>query len=94
MKQIPLMFALMSGKGKRDYKHVLHGVMKILPTQPSVQKVIIDFKVSLWTALQEELPNISIQDCFFHWTQAVWKRVQVEGLVTAYTHNQDTFTYI
>lgn len=79
MKQVPLMFALMSGKGRHDYKYVLHGVMKILPTQPSVQEVIIDFKVSLWTALQEELPNIFIQGCFFHWTQAVWKDFRQKG---------------
>ena len=31
------------------------------------------------------MPNIEVKGCAFHWTQAVWRKVQQLGLQTAYT---------
>uniref|UniRef100_A0AAV2J3Z3 MULE transposase domain-containing protein n=1 Tax=Knipowitschia caucasica TaxID=637954 RepID=A0AAV2J3Z3_KNICA len=51
------------------------------------QKVVCDFEMALITALQSELPQVSIQGCYFHFTQSLWRRVQELGLVRAYREN-------
>jgi len=74
-KQVPRLFALMSGKRKRDYRAMLRAVLDPLPSPPAVRKVTLDFECTLWTVFRELLPNIALQGCLFHWTQALWRKV-------------------
>ena len=36
------------------------------------------------------LPEVDIQDCSFHWTQAVWRKTQEIGLAVAYRQDVGT----
>ena len=74
-KQVPLLFVLMSGRKKSDYRQVLHALMNILSNETSVQHITIDFERALWKVLPELLPNANIKGCVFHWTQAIWRNV-------------------
>ncbi|XP_067036373.1 uncharacterized protein [Acropora muricata] len=93
-KQVPLLFVVMSGRKKRDYRAVLQEVLSILPPPPAVRRITLDFERALWTVLRQLLPDVSLQGCLFHWTQALWRKVQELGLEPAYRTDSPTYKYI
>jgi len=75
VKQVPLVFVVMSGRKKRDYKAVLQAVISILLNPPRVTKVTLDFEKAMWGAIRQVLPNVQLMGCSLHWTQAPWRKV-------------------
>ena len=79
MKQVLLVFVIMSGKKKGDYKAVLRNLAVPLPFQLVVNKVTLNFERAEWAALRDLFPDISLKGCSFHWTQALWRKVRNMG---------------
>ena len=76
VKQVPLVFVVMSGRKKRDYKAVLETVISLLPNQSRVIKTVLDFEKAMWSAIRQVIPNVELMGCSFHWTQALWRKVR------------------
>ncbi|KAK3698433.1 hypothetical protein QZH41_010007, partial [Actinostola sp. cb2023] len=71
-------------------KEIIQG----LPTQPEVRHVTLDFERAMWSALKSVLPDVELQGCVFHWTQALWRKVQEHGLQVTYQNDEATYNYI
>ena len=80
----------MSGKSRRDYRHVLKAVKNLLSDAICIEGVVVDFECELCQAVKKVFPDAKIQGCAFHWTQAVLK---VQGLELSTAFHEDDATH-
>ena len=80
-KQVPLLFAVMTGRKKQDYRVVPQTVISLMPVMPAVRKVTLDFEKALWSVIRDLLPNAEIMGCVVHWTPAVGRKVSFRNTV-------------
>ena len=75
----------MSGKRKHDYVAVFKHLKSVLPHQPFVQEIVLDFEKAVWRVSSKVFPMATVKGCAFHWSQSVWRKMQEIGLQTLYT---------
>jgi len=72
VKQIPLVFVLMSRRKCKDYIALLSRLLSVMPNHV-FKYVTSDFEHAFWRATASILPSIQHRGCTFHWTQAVYR---------------------
>ncbi|KAJ8309740.1 hypothetical protein KUTeg_011605 [Tegillarca granosa] len=97
LKQVPLLFCLMSRRLTSDYNQVsstdrFRTVTKT--RRATVQTAFADFEAAIWKSLRKTIPGIVIRGCNFHWTQAVWRHVQNLGLQTHYCEKGSVHKFV
>uniref|UniRef100_A0A0P4VXK8 MULE transposase domain-containing protein n=1 Tax=Scylla olivacea TaxID=85551 RepID=A0A0P4VXK8_SCYOL len=93
MKQVPLVYVLMSRRSKDDYTKILDYIMERISSN-LVKRVVIDFESAVWGAFQRVKPNVTLTGCCFHWTQAVWKKINELGLAPSYCRKKNTSRFL
>jgi len=93
VKQVPLVFAIMTSRKKRDYAAVMQCVFDNLPDELKVQRVTLDFEAGLWHVLGVMMPWVALRGCAFHWRQCIFRKIQALGLYTSYLHDEATHNY-
>lgn len=88
---VPLCFCLLHAKNSTTYRRMFQLIQTAcrrygLEFQPSV--FAIDFENSVITTISQLFPQARIRGCLFHFTRAIWRRVQSLGLTTLYQEDQ------
>lgn len=86
----PLLFALLPDKTQNTYSRMLQLIFQAaLPLGRIFNPLTcrIDFESAMIAAIRRVLPGASIKGCFFHYAQAIWRRVQHLGMVQLYNGN-------
>ena len=94
MKQVPLVYVIMSGKSQQDYTAVLQSLKGHFATTPALTTAIMDFEVVVWNAMKDVFPDVQLCGCGFHWSQALWWHIQDLGLASSYMENGMTHKFL
>lgn len=90
----PFCFSLLSGKTVGLYRqlliHVKQRVRQLCHRNWRPANAVCDFEMALVTAIETELPNTRVRGCYFHFTQSLWRRISILGLVTQYRDRNST----
>ncbi|XP_065318870.1 uncharacterized protein LOC135926865 [Gordionus sp. m RMFG-2023] len=87
---IPIIYALLPDKNRGTYIELFQIIlqfcsMKNIRFNPRFGQT--DYEAAAISALRFVFPNMSIKGCFFHYSQALWRKCQALGLVSGYLHN-------
>ncbi|KAL5239289.1 hypothetical protein ACI65C_006699 [Semiaphis heraclei] len=70
----PIAFALMSRKTVRAYNSLFKRLLEIKP-QWTPYTIIVDFERASMVSLKTIFKNVSIRECWFHSSPALWRKV-------------------
>ncbi|KAL3679042.1 hypothetical protein R1sor_021998 [Riccia sorocarpa] len=90
-RQVPLLYVLMSSKDREAYISLFQNLKDLAVRRGrrfSPQQILSDFESGLILAIRDEFPQSLHRGCYFHFTHAIWWKVQQLGLSTVYTNNE------
>ena len=78
---IPAIHCLLTNKDEELYRAVLEKIREIIPQlEPGVVKS--DWEQEARNAFKQVYPGIRLNECWFHYTQAIWRKTQKCGLAS------------
>ena len=94
LKQVSLVYVVMSGKSEDDYTVVLCNLVKHFKTTPALRTTVLDFEAAVWNTMRAVFPDVKLRGCSFHWSQALWKHIQDLGLASRYMKQALTHKFL
>lgn len=87
-QQFPFLYCLLPDKTELTYQKLFVMIQNIfrernLPLS-ALKSVVTDFEPAIANAFRRVFPYISSLGCFFHYSQAIYRKVQTDGLSLAY----------
>ncbi len=89
----PIVTALMTRKTESLYRKVFEKINEKLPSLKPKQ-AMGDFETSSANALAHVYPEVELAGCQFHFSQAIWRKVQKVSLASTYRENEKFRTFI
>ncbi|KRY52797.1 hypothetical protein T03_5325 [Trichinella britovi] len=92
-KLVPAVYCLCTGKDIGTYGFIFQALLNkvaVLEVNLNPQTIICDFETALIPAIQGYLPNTRVQGCYFHFCQAVHRKVGELGLKARYRTEEET----
>ena len=88
-KFIPCAFALLPGKSGALYNQVLKSLVDYVGDVSHVEKFSCDFERAVHNAIEAFFPNAVISCCYFHFSQAVFRKIRENGCTLVYNNVGD-----
>ena len=90
---ITTVYALLPNKSQVIYEEMLRAIMSYCETInlfPDPTTILCDFELAVIRAVEQVLgQDVAIQGCFYHFTQATWRKIQELQLSRRYKTDED-----
>ncbi|KAJ8682155.1 hypothetical protein QAD02_017947 [Eretmocerus hayati] len=91
---LPFVYALLSSKATEQYEKVF-GAIQVAADQHNIQncaptRILSDSEMAIINASKSMLPGVPIKCCFFHFSQALYRKIQSLGLQEEYCTREST----
>ena len=91
-RKIPSLLALMSEKTEEAYQNLLEKIDEkcqiFLSKNFEPSFIISDYETGFIAAVKKLMPQVDHLGCYFHYTQAVLRKIRNFGLIIAYRNNR------
>ena len=96
-KLLPAVFALCQHKNAATYSRIFAKLVEI-SAQKCIwlkpRKIVCDFEKALIKVASEAFPAAKVQGCYFHFCQAVYRKIQKLGLADTYMKHDRFRTFV
>ncbi|XP_064104029.1 uncharacterized protein LOC135213860 [Macrobrachium nipponense] len=79
----PCVYVMMPDKAQSTYERVFQ-ILKDKRPDCDPENVTLDFENSAINASMTVYPDANINECFFHLSQSIWRKIQITGLSNSY----------
>ena len=76
----------LTSKKEELYHAVLNKISNMIP---QLHPTTADWETGARNALKEEYPTTKLSGCWLHYTQAIWRRIQMAGLIQVFRENKE-----
>ena len=94
---LPCVYAFLTSKDSDDYRLLFSCIKEAcekLNIAINPKSILIDFEAAVQKAAKLEFPGIKVKGCFFHFCQAIYKKLVELGLKTLYSTNSDVKMWV
>ena len=84
---------LLTNKDEKLYVAVIQKIRELVP-QLEPDCVMSDWEQAARNAVKRDYPGIRLNGCWFHYTQAIWRKIQKCGLASTYRGNSECASFV
>ena len=96
-KSVTIGYIIMSGKTQADYTDIFQEIKNLVEEENglvwNLEAAMLDFEIGLRNALKAVFDGIHLQGCWFHYCQAIWRKVHNLKLDGDYPHKAHAGKY-
>ncbi|CAF4171245.1 unnamed protein product [Rotaria sordida] len=89
---LPCAFCLLINKKAITYRHIFTELKQMATQRNKIfapQVFMTDFETGVSPVIKSEFPSAHHYACFFHFTQAIFRQIQLRGMQCDYVSNED-----
>ena len=94
---VSVAYALLQNKTQDAYEELFQAILtkcEAMDLFPDPTLVLVDFEKAVINALKETFgPTLEVKGCFYHLTQATWRKIQELGLTQLYKGSEEFKTF-
>ena len=88
-KQFPVVYAFLPAKSRATYERMFTLIQDKADSTQLNLTVVADFELAIKQAIQLDFPTASFKGCYYHFCQALMRKIQEIGLQIQYQNNTD-----
>ena len=86
---LPCVYALLPNKQQATYT-IFFEILKQLQHTLAPTNLMVDFEIAILNAIDTSFPGTSKKGCFFHFSQAIFRKIQSLGLQNRYKDDENS----